>query len=117
MLQGEEEERPTPQAAPASTNYMCGHPYIKKQGVVHRQGQLDVPQVSWTVVEILTAGRTNLVQSRTESDVRLQTGGAEETVCDMIFKGAAPLWCLLVPEPDHTGCLGPRSQQHRGTWG
>lgn len=39
---------------------VCREAYIKEQWVVDRKRKLNMSQMSWTVVEVLTAGRTHL---------------------------------------------------------
>lgn len=44
--------------------------YIKEQWVVDRKRKLNTSQMSWTIVEVLTAGGTHLVQTSSLSHIK-----------------------------------------------
>lgn len=49
---------------------VCREAYIKEQWVVDRKRKLNTSQMSWTVVEVLTAGGTHLVQASSLSHIK-----------------------------------------------
>lgn len=92
---------------------ICKGTHIKEERVVHRKRKLHMSQVSWTVVEVLIAGWTDLADAghRKTWDTPQLWGSPA-----WFQGGDSPLCGLLVLEPDHTGCLWPHFQPHRGTW-